>query len=62
MKDTDKTLLQNRIDASIKDEFQRYSQLVGVPMNALIEQFIMECINKKQPQLKVKIWNEMGSG
>ena len=62
MKDTDKTLLQNRIDASIKDKFQRYSQLVGVPMNALIEQFIMECINKKQPQLKVKIWNEMGSG
>ena len=57
-----KTLLQNRIDASIKDKFQRYSQLVGVPMNALIEQFIMECINKKQPQLKVKIWNEMGSG
>ena len=57
-----KTLLQNRIDASIKDKFQRYSKLVGVPMNALIEQFIMECINKKQPQLKVKIWNEMGSG
>lgn len=35
-----KSLLQNRINPKVKQRFHRYSQLVGVPMNKLVEGFI----------------------
>ena len=36
----EKSLLQNRINPKVKARFHRYSQLVGVPMNRLVEHFI----------------------
>ena len=55
-----KSLLQNRINSDIKQEFHRYSQLVGVPMNQLIEGFIMDGMNKGRLSLKQELWNEFG--
>jgi len=36
----EKSLLQNRINPKVKEKFHRYSQLVGIPMNRLVENFI----------------------
>ena len=55
-----KSLLQNRINSDIKQEFHRYSQLVGVPMNQLIEGFIMDGMNNGRLSLKQELWNEFG--
>ena len=57
-----KTLLQNRINPDIKDEFHRYSKVIGVPMNQLIEDFILDGMEKGGLGLKQKLWNEFGGG
>ena len=51
-------LLQNRIDPSIKEKFHRYSQLVGIPMNRLIEGFILSGIEKGKLGLRGRLWSE----
>lgn len=56
-----KILLQNRIDPNIKQEFSRYSKLVNVPMNKLIEDFIIKGIEVGKLGLKQKIWNDLSS-
>jgi len=40
----EKSLLQNRINPKVKEKFHRYSQLVGIPMNKLVEGFIEDGI------------------
>ena len=56
-----RTLLQNRIDPSVKEQFHRYSQLVGIPMNKLIEGFILDGIENGRLGLKTKLWSEFSS-
>lgn len=53
-----KILLQNKIDPKIKSDFYRYSQLIGVPMNRLIEEFIVDSMERGRLQLKVNLWDE----
>jgi len=43
-KGMEKSLLQNRINPKVKEKFHRYSQLVGIPMNKLVEGFIEDGI------------------
>ena len=40
----EKSLLQNRINPKVKEKFHRYSQLVGILMNKLVEGFIEDGI------------------
>ena len=53
-----KILLQNKIDPKIKGDFYRYSQLIGVPMNKLIEEFIVDSMERGRLQLKINLWDE----
>lgn len=55
-----KMLLQNRINPDIKDEFHRYSKVIGIPMNQLIESFIIDGMRKGGLGLKQKLWKEFG--
>jgi antitoxin component of RelBE/YafQ-DinJ toxin-antitoxin module len=57
-----KMLLQNRINPDIKDEFHRYSKVIGIPMNQLIESFIIDGMRKGGLGLKQKLWKEFGGG
>ena len=55
-----KIMMQSRIDPEVKNALVRYSQLLGVPMNRILEHIVMDHIAKKQPQLKIKLLKEIG--
>lgn len=56
----EKILMQNRIDPEVKQALVRYSQLLGVPMNRIIEHIVMDHIAKRKPDLKIKLLKEIG--
>ena len=56
-----KTLLQNRIDPKIKQQFSRYSKLVDIPMNRLIEDFIVKGMETGKLGLKQRLWNDLST-
>ena len=51
----EKSLLQNRINPKVKARFHRYSQLVGVPMNRLVEHFIEDGMKSDMEKLDSKL-------
>ena len=51
----EKSLLQNRINPKVKQKFHRYSQLVGIPMNRLVENFIEDGMKSHMDKLDYKL-------
>ena len=51
----EKSLLQNRINPKVKARFHRYSQLVGIPMNKLVEGFIEDGMKSEMDKLDGKL-------